>query len=292
MKKIAYFALSLMALAFTTSCTSDDNNSNTPEEINPIANLKQAEILSNEAGFTLELYTASGQIRKGSNLITTKIAKANQPIAVTNLDWSITMYMKMPDHVMSHGAPLLPLKPLVTQGFHQGLLVPTMPTDGPDNYWILSATATYKGQQISFEKKINVLPPLTERRNIQSFRTDDGGRYTLVLIEPTAPKEGLNTMTAALFSTVDMKTFTLEDGHTIHIDPRMPDPGMDNHTSPNNVDLKQAKPGEFYQGKLSLTMTGYWKINLRVSNPEGTVIKGTSVTPQNESSDIFFELEF
>jgi hypothetical protein len=69
-------------------------------------------------------------------------------------------------------------------------------------------------------------------------------------------------------------------------------PSMGNHGSPNNVDLTQSTSDEFYHGKLSLTMTGYWKINLQLVNASNDVLKGETVTESNEASSIFFEVEF
>ncbi len=77
---------------------------------------------------------------------------------------------------------------------------------------------------------------------------------------------------------------------TDKMDPRMP--GMGNHSSPNNEDLIFDTSSDTYMGKLSLTMTGYWKINLKLENEVGEVLKGEDITEENESSSLFFELEF
>jgi hypothetical protein len=79
------------------------------------------------------------------------------------------------------------------------------------------------------------------------------------------------------------------DNYTIQIDPRMP--GMGNHGSPNNVHLTQGTD-KIYRGKLSLTMSGYWKINLQLLDATGAVLKGEPVAGDNESSSLFFEVEF
>ena len=39
-------------------------------------------------------------------------------------------------------------------------------------------------------------------------------------------------------------------------------------------------------------MTGYWKINLQLANAEGEILKGETITEENEASSIFFEIEF
>lgn len=84
-------------------------------------------------------------------------------------------------------------------------------------------------------------------------------------------------------------SFVPVDNFKIIIDPRMP--GMGNHGSPNNVDLTQTTD-KVYRGKLSLTMTGYWKINLQLADATSKVLKGEAVTNENEGSSIYFELEF
>jgi hypothetical protein len=69
-------------------------------------------------------------------------------------------------------------------------------------------------------------------------------------------------------------------------------PGMGNHTSPNNTDLSFNSLDNFYYGDLSLTMTGYWKLNLKLMNTDDDVLKGEDVTDDNESSSLYLELEF
>lgn len=69
-------------------------------------------------------------------------------------------------------------------------------------------------------------------------------------------------------------------------------PGMDNHSSPNNTDFTQDGAGGFYTGDLSLTMSGFWVINLQVLNSFGEVIKGGELSEEMETSSIFFEIEY
>ena len=67
---------------------------------------------------------------------------------------------------------------------------------------------------------------------------------------------------------------------------------MGNHSSPNNEDLTYDTATKSYKGKLSLTMTGYWKLNLKLLNSTGEVLKGEDITEENEASSLYFELEF
>lgn len=84
--------------------------------------------------------------------------------------------------------------------------------------------------------------------------------------------------------------FPLVQNYRIEVDPRMP--GMGNHTSPNNVDLGYDATTGIYKGKLNFTMTGYWKINLKLENQNGELLKGEDITTEIESSSLYFEIEF
>ena len=69
-------------------------------------------------------------------------------------------------------------------------------------------------------------------------------------------------------------------------------PSMGNHGSPNNVDAIQQTAGGLYTGKMALTMTGYWKINLQLVAPDGTVVKGENITDSVTESSLYFDFEF
>jgi len=87
-----------------------------------------------------------------------------------------------------------------------------------------------------------------------------------------------------------MMTFPVVEDYTIALDPRMP--GMGNHSSPNNTDLSYSLSDDMYHGDLSLTMTGYWVLNLKLLNANDDVLKGEDVTDENTQSSLYLELEF
>ncbi len=107
---------------------------------------------------------------------------------------------------------------------------------------------------------------------------------------PKVPEVAVNNMVALLFKMENMMNFPAVENYKITLDPRMP--GMGNHSSPNNVDLSYDAASQTYMGKLSLTMTGYWKLNLKLLNETGEIVKGEAVTEENFESSLFFEIEF
>ncbi|HBC03099.1 MAG TPA: hypothetical protein DC015_02610 [Aequorivita sp.] len=100
----------------------------------------------------------------------------------------------------------------------------------------------------------------------------------------------MNDLQAVLYKMESMMSFPIVENNRITVDPRMP--GMGNHSSPNNEDLTYTTATKMYDGKLSLTMTGYWKINLKLMNSSGETLKGEDVTVANPESSLYFELEF
>jgi hypothetical protein len=154
-------------------------------------------------------------------------------------------------------------------------------------YWELSLDYTIDDEHHTAIKQIQV--DNAPKRVVESFQASDQKRYIIALVQPTTPRVAVNDMEAVLYKMESMTSFVPVDDFTIKIDPRMP--SMGNHSSPNNVDLSQ-REGAIYAGKLNLTMTGYWKLNLQLVNGDGIVLKGEPVTESNESSSIYFELEF
>jgi hypothetical protein len=140
----------------------------------------------------------------------------------------------------------------------------------------------------------NVFRPdgTTERKVIQSIRAIDGSekRYVVTLVEPLKPKIGANEITAYIHGRQDANTYPEVANFKLKLDPRMP--SMENHSSPNNVDLTWDTTDKIYRGTVNFTMTGYWKLNLILQNQQGETLYGNAVTDDVEASSLFFEVEF
>ena len=89
--------------------------------------------------------------------------------------------------------------------------------------------------------------------------------------EPTEP--------AGTFPDLAQFSYSEVSNYTLLLDPRMPEPSMGNHSSPNNVDLAQQADGLYY-GTVNYTMTGEWTLNFILKNQTGGVIKGTEVSTE------------
>lgn len=283
MKTLQYLSMLFLAIA-TFSCSSDDDTA--PQDpIEETAGLIKIQELSNEKHI-IELFSETGSLAQGYNQITLRVKEktTNDYVADAAISWMPVMHMAM----MEHSCPKSEVKKVAgKQTLYGGEIIFQMPQNETE-LWELTLNYTINGASFTATTTLDV--PATEKRTVNSFTGTDGTRYIVAYISPKDPKVALNDMTVGVYKMQDMMNFPAVESYKIKIDPRMP--SMGNHGSPNNTDLVQTATGGFYQGKLSLTMTGYWKINMQLLNASGEVMKGEAITPENEASSLFFEIEF
>ncbi|WP_343586452.1 hypothetical protein [Flavobacterium sp.] len=282
MKILKYTALLFLAIT-TFSCSSDNDSSSTP--VDETSGLHKIQEIANDTHI-IELFSSTGSLVQGYNHISLRIKdkKTSTYITDAKLEWAPLMHMSM----MQHSCP----KSVVTKAsgkktLYEGDIIFQMAQNATE-YWELSFNYTVNNVAYTAADKINV--PTSAKRTVNSFKGSDGSNYVIAYIEPSSPKVAINDMTVGIYKMKDMMTFEAVNNFKIKIDPRMP--SMGNHGSPNNTDLLQSETNVFYKGKLSLTMTGYWKINLQVLNADNEVLKGEAVTTDNPSSSLYFEIEF
>ena len=254
------------------------------KKINETDSLQLVTSFSNDTHhFTF--YTKNGKLQQGYNKIYFQIKDINnQLVQEVSASWKPIMHMM----TKAHAGPFSTIQKVVnSNGLYEGYIVFQMAGNDKE-YWDLTIDYSIRDKSYSIHHKLNIIP--FNKRNVVSFKGTDNQSYIIALIQPSAPKVAINNMEAMVFKMQDMTTFPVVDNFTIKIDPRMP--SMANHGTPNNVPLTQVTNGSFYNGKLSLTMTGYWKINLQLLNESGIVLKGEPITGETESSSIFFEIEF
>ncbi len=141
------------------------------------------------------------------------------------------------------------------------------------------------GKTGGMEKKDIVVSALPDGQVwLKSFKVGDD-TFFLSLVNPTDWKTGTNNIKAYVSKKSNPITtpYALAtETFTVDIDPRMPD--MGNHTSPNNTPLIKQEDGS-YQGTINLTMTGLWRIHLKVKDSEGNVVAGGE-----EGSTLFWDV--
>lgn len=265
------------------SCSSDDDNTTTPiaSELDGINKIQE---ITNDT-HVIELYNANGALEQGYNAISLRIKNktTNEYEKNATISWMPVMHMAM----MNHSCPKSEIaKTASKETLYNGHIVFQMAQNDTE-YWDLQVDYTIADVAYTATAVVNV--PASTKQRVTSFMGTDNNRYIIAMINPTTPKVAINDVTFGLYKMENMMSFPVVDDFKIKIDPRMP--SMGNHGSPNNVDLTQMDDN-LYHGKLSLTMTGYWKINLQLLNNLDEVLKGETITETTESSSIYLELEF
>lgn len=273
--------LPLVLVTIFASCTSD----NTDATIDELEGLTKFKEISNTTHI-IELYKETGGLEQGYNAIALKIKDKTNSQYVTNatVTWMPLMHMT----TKMHSCPKSSVTKVSTEGsVYEGYIVFQM-AQNTTEYWDLKID--YSINDIAYSATSVIDVPASTKQRVTSFMGSDNVKYVVALADPNHPKVGTNHMVAGVWKMQDMMTFPVIDNYTLKIDPRMP--SMGNHSSPNNIDLTQTIAGDLYNGKLALTMTGYWKINLQLLDASGTVLKGETITDAVPSSSIYFEIEF
>lgn len=284
MKSIQLLCATLVLLFAFTSC-SDSNDDPIVIDDNPLAEYTLlAQMTSNN--HTIEVYSEDDQFTIGYNELFLRIKDEASESYFSNAEVSWKPMMHMTE--MMHSCPYSNIEKTDNASVYKGFTVFQMPGNA-DEYWELEMEYTVDGQTYNATQRIEVKAPADDKKRVSVFMGTDDMRYVLTMM-PLEPEVAVNDFSAMLFKMENMMSFPIVEDYKVKIDPRMP--GMGNHSSPNNEDLAYNPDNKSYDGKLSLTMTGYWKINLMLENENGEVLKGEEVTEDNESSSLFFEIEF
>jgi|ERR1035437_5570410 hypothetical protein len=286
-KKYNYIFFTIIALTVLfTSCEKDDVKVVTPEE--EVSGFNKLQEFT-QGDYTFSVYKKdTGNLAVGYNevYIQLKNKTTGKYIEDATLSWNPLMHMAM----MSHACPYSSItKVSGTKTLYKGYFIFIMASNATE-YWEIAYNYTNGKDTIVKASSQITVNSAVGRVHYKSFKGVDNTSYFLALVEPKSPKVGTNDITAYLYKKVDMYTFTPVSNYTVEIDPRMPD--MENHTSPSNVNLTYDSTTGLYKGKLNLTMTGYWKINLIVRDASNVIQKGESITGTTTASSSYFELEF
>lgn len=280
MKKIKYI-LPILMLLFISSCTNNDDD----EILDETIELNHIKTLSN-TNHDIEIFSTKKGLQQGYNNIFLRIKdkSTNNYIKNATLTWKPVMHMTN----MMHSCPKSAIKKAEgKQTLYNGYIIFQMAENATEKWGL---TINYTVNNVNYTVKDFISVPAAAKKNVTVFMDANKTRYVLALIDPTEPRVGLNNFTVGLYKMETMMSFPMVENHMIKHDPRMP--SMGNHSSPNNTDLAFDTTSKMYKGKLSLTMTGYWKLNLMLYNNTNQLIKGEAITTNNDSSSLFLEIEF
>jgi hypothetical protein len=179
-------------------------------------------------------------------------------------DSKIAVMPMMDMGTMKHSAPVEnPASEKAVNGLFPVNVVFIMSSMG--GTWTLNFNITNRSKNGTLSFPVTVAEPA--KAKVKSFSNgSDGQKYFYALVEPSAPKIGINELEIAVYKRATMMSFPADSSMNIIFTPEMP---TMNHGSPNNVNPAHNRIGH-YKGKANFTMTGLWRLNLDFMN--GSVV--------------------
>lgn len=238
--------------------------------------------------YNVYVYTKTGGFHTGYNdiyFVSTKKETNNYIKDLTVTSNSPLMYMSKMN--MYHSTPVSDKSRIVNYDYLavKRVWVSFLMETSDAGSWTYSYEVDVLGKTGGVEKKDIVVNALPDGQVwLKSFKVGDD-TFFLSLVNPTDWKTGANNIKAYVSKKSNPITtpYALAaETFTVDIDPRMPD--MGNHTSPNNTPLVKQEDGS-YQGTINLTMTGLWRIHLKVKDSEGNIVAGGE-----EESTLFWDV--
>lgn len=288
----------LIICLLLTSCTKEKTDyeaerGNTVEE-NPEFKEVSSAVSS---GYNIRIEALGGVLYRGYNDIRVKINKqqTNEPVEVSSVGFR-------PIQIDAQGVKIScphqsELDYTLDGRYFSGYSV-FMDTSSDAMTWSLEINFKIGDQTFSAIQNVTVKPQTNKNLNMTTFLGKDNEQYIIALISPRKPNVSENKLIAGIYKLdAAQLSYTTVNGYALQLDPRMPEPSMGNHSSPNNKDLIQQADG-LYQGIVNYTMTGNWTLNFILVNQHGQVIAGTEVpkdfTPgvEGHKSELYIDILF
>jgi len=177
-------------------------------------------------------------------------------------DVSIAIKPMMHMSMHSHSAPFEQIDVQKENGYWPCSVVFIMAGD-----WEIEVEFTDNTNQVNGK----IILPLTVLPSdlTKKVMGQDSMSYFISMIEPRNPEVGMNTFEISVHKKESMMSFPAQQDFAVEMEPSMPSMG---HGSPNNENPVHKTKGH-YQGKVNFTMTGDWRIDLRLS-------RGNSLTAE------------
>ncbi|KAA5823337.1 hypothetical protein FPF71_11540 [Algibacter amylolyticus] len=274
-----------------TSCTLDktDYEAELVTETTEYIEYEEVTAIVSE-NYTIRIEALNGTLYKGYNEIHLKI---NNSQTNESLDNSEVTFLPIITDANGNKSSCPHAYNLVyndNEGYYTGYAVFTSESDSTV-HWEIYIDITDNGEVTTVNPAITIAEQNNLNLNMTAFTGNDGEHYFIALVAPQSPSVSQNdllagiykynkpTSNAGTFPDASQYSYSVVKNHTLLLDPRMPEPSMGNHSSPNNQDLTQESDGLYY-GVVNYTMTGNWTLNFILKNENDDIIKGTEVSTE------------
>lgn len=269
-------------LLLATACTIDktDYESETDIVVPDTNEFKEVTSIAKD-NYSMSIKALNGHLYKGYNEIRLKITDIKKQEAIENIKVTFLPVFTVTEGKQQSCPHQHEMTFDTKEKIYKGFSVFT--TESTSGDWRLDITFVVDNNPIAISFPVVVDKQSNKNLNMTSFVGNDDVNYIIALVAPIKPKVAENELVAGIYklnansdNDVLMNAYTSADDYTLVLDPRMPEPSMGNHSSPNNKDLVQ-KEDKLYYGVVNYTMTGNWTLNFILLNQHGRILKGTKV---------------
>lgn len=305
-----FFNFLLITFLFVVaSCTIDktDYENEINSEVPEYFEYKEA-VSFNSGNYKISIEALNGTFYKGYNELHLKVTNTQNNQDVSASEITFLPIMSNSDASKSSCPHEFNMEFDAANKYYNGYSVFTTESSVTAT-WKLYVSFKVENQIYKVEKDITIEKQSNKNLNMTAFTGKDNEQYVIALVAPQKPTVSENKLVAGIYkynkptnavgTFPDASQFSYSEvsGYTLKLDPRMPEPSMGNHSSPNNQDLTQQNDG-LYHGVVNYTMTGNWTLNFILMNQNGLILKGTVVptdfTPGIEGvkSELFIDTLF
>ena len=210
----------------------------------------------------------------GYNKIYLVLTDSATAAVITNATATISASMGMGADIPAMTCPIEQPVYSSTNELYTGASVFNMATGGGMGQWMVSVNVTNpansKQGMASFMVNVNnsTYNPIT------NVTGSDDQTYMITLVQPLKPQIGMNTLDLLVdMQNMDM-TYSPVNNFQVQFTPEMP--AMQNMTSSNNQNPVLSANGH-YVGKVNLTMTGDWKLDIDLLNGQTTIVTDAGI---------------
>lgn len=261
--KIIQFFLLLFVLGSFTACNNDDDEVTAEIDHHLVAQG------TTTSGKKVKLWSDDASLTVSYNRLYVSVQNSDSTYIG---DQAVTLTPVMDMMTMKHSSPVT--QPVFNSStkLYEGGAVFSMPSGDMGSWQVI---VTMGEEQVALN--VSVDATATGIKHTGTFVGSDGVSYTISLVEPVAPKIGMNDLVIMINKRETLMSFPAVSGLTVEVTPEMPSMG---HGSPNNVNPVYTTGG-LYVGKVNFTMTGDWRLHFKVLN-------GSTVITEDFSLDLLF----
>ncbi|WP_405607105.1 hypothetical protein [Polaribacter sp. Asnod1-A03] len=274
-----------------SSCTLDKTDYEAELNVETTEYIEFEEVTAITSGdYKISLEALNGTLYKGYNEVHLTISNTETDESLENSEVTFLPIMTDANGNKSSCPHAYQLSYDATENYYVGYAVFTSESDSTVD-WQLYIDFTNNDETQSVNETIYIEEQTNLNLNMTAFTGNDDAQYFIALVAPQSPSVAQNDLVAGIYRynppTSEAGTFpdptqysySVVNNHTLLLDPRMPEPSMGNHSSPNNEDLTQENDGLYY-GVVNYTMTGNWTLNFIFNDENGQTIKGTEVSTE------------